>query len=107
MEECRDRPATRQDERLQGLEILLAFVDGTLEDFHLLVADPDHAFPLDLRRRCELAAEVEELVLYLAQNGIEAGRDRPRRPRVVERAHDAEDRGQPVRRAVASDPAVL
>ncbi len=107
MEEGGDRTAARQDERLQRLEVLLALVDRPLEDLHLLVADADHAVPLGIRRRGELAAEVEELVLHLAENRVEARGDRRFRRRVVERAHDAEDRVQLVDGAVALDPRVV
>ncbi len=40
----------------------------------LLVADPDHALPRRFGWRGELAAEIEQLVLHLAQDLIEPAR---------------------------------
>ncbi len=91
MEKRGDRAAARQDERLQRGQVGLAFVDRALEYFDLRGTDADHAFPRRVGRGGELAAEIEELVLHLAENDIEALRGRARGGAVVERAYDAED----------------
>src|SRR5262249_51899521 len=71
-------PAAGEDERAQRREVLLAAVDRALEGLHLRLADAEHARAEGLRRRGELATQVEELVLEPAQDLVElATRGRP------------------------------
>ena len=72
------------------------------------VADPEHAFVFRVGRRGRLAADVEELVLDLAQRGVEplvllaAGAARFH-ALGVEDAHEADDGVQLVHGAVGHD----
>src|SRR5438094_8972361 len=80
---------TKKHERFEDLEILLTLVDRALELAHLGLGDAPHALVLGVRRRRQLAAEIEELVLQPLED-----LDQPSAGIAVllggERAHDAE-----------------
>src|SRR5213078_2300361 len=105
VEERVDSAAAGERERLERLEVLLAVVHEALERRDLRLAHLEHPLVLRLRRRGELAAEVEQLVLDSPQHLVE--------PAVVlalgqtlrvERADEADDRVQLVDRPVGDDP---
>src|SRR5712691_13279194 len=97
-----DAPAPRQRERLERGEVFLAVVHEPLERSDLLGADLEHALVFGVRRRGQLAAEVEQLVLDAAERFVEP-------PMVlalgqallVERAHEPHHRVQLVDGAVS------
>src|SRR5690348_14595355 len=97
------RPAARKDERLERCQVLLAAVERLLEGLHLGGADPEHPRLECVGRGRELAPEIEELVLEMAQDVVElAGLLRARRG-PVHRAHDADGGVQLVDGAVRVD----
>src|SRR5437879_8153073 len=62
---------SEQRERAERLEGLLAVIHQTLEGRDLGLTDLEHAFVLGARRRGQLAAEIEQLVLDLAEDFVE------------------------------------
>src|SRR5262245_37733701 len=108
VQETLDAPATGQDERLQRRQIFLTAVHDPLELGHLALAHPEHPLVRGVGGRGQLAAEVEELVLHLAQRGIEplvtlAARPADLHPFRVEHAGQPHHRVQLVDGAVGDD----
>ena len=66
-----DAAAARENERLERLEILLALIDPFFQPTDLFRADAIHAILKSLGRRRQLAAQIEKLVLKLAQHLVE------------------------------------
>src|SRR5215475_3212212 len=104
MQEAVDPAAPGQDERLQRWQISLTAVHESLEFLHLPLAHAEHAFIDGFGWRRQLAAEVEQLILDLAEDLVEpavtlALVDALR----VEDADQADDGIQLVDRAVGDD----
>src|SRR5258705_1458177 len=108
VEECAHAPAARKHEGPERLQVLLATVHRRLERLHLRGTDAEHPRPELRRRRRELPAQVEELVLEPPEDRVELPR-RPRAPRLrgVHGAHHADGRVQLVHRPVGLDPGAV
>ena len=79
--------ATREDERLERLQVFLAAIDALLERCDLRIADHQHAGVLGAGRGRELAAEIEELVLQSHEDAFELARRVARGTRRAGREH--------------------
>ena len=100
----RAHPASaREDEGLERLQILLALVHEPLERAHVVGTDFEHARVLGVRRRRQLAAEVEQLVLDPFEDLLEPVARGARRRVGVEAARQTDDGVELVDLAVALD----
>ena len=72
MQKAAHFPAAGQNKRVERLQVFLTNIDNTFEPLDLRLADPKHALVGKIRRGGQFTPQVEQLILELAQNIVQA-----------------------------------